>query len=82
MRIALFVTEGEQRQDNPMTDGRAVKLQMATTRLMIMIQMPMMMIIEIITIIQWQIKELCTWLQLPALACSSNFSTGGNIKTV
>ena len=80
MRIALFVTEEEQRQANPMTDGRAV--QMATTRLMIMIQMPMMMIIEIITIIQWQIKELCTWLQLPALACSSNFSTGGNIKTV
>ena len=80
MRIALFVTEEEQRQANPMTDGRAV--QMATTRLMIMIKMSMMMIIEIITIIQWQIKELCTWLQLPALACSSNFSTGGNIKTV
>ena len=80
MRIALFVTEEEQGQDNPMTDGRAV--QMATTRLMIMIQMSMMMIIEIITIIQWQIKELCTWLQLPASTCSSHFSTGGNVKTV
>ena len=82
MRIALFVTEEEQGQDNPMTDGRAVKLQMATTRLMIMIQMSMMMIIEIITIIQWQIQEVCAWLQLPASTCSSHFSTGGNVKTV
>ena len=59
MRIALFVTKEEQRdqrQANPMTDGRAV--QMATTRLMIMIQMLMMMIIEIITI-KIKIKELC-----------------------
>ena len=80
MRIALFVTEEDQRQANPMTDGRAV--QMATTRLMIMIQMSMMMIKEIITIIQWQIKELCEWLQLPAQTRSSLFSTGGNLKTV
>ena len=80
MRIALFVTEEEQGQANPMTDGRAV--QMATTRLMIMIQMSMMMIIEIITIIQWQIQEVCAWLQLPASTCSIHFSTGGNVKTV
>ena len=38
--------------------------------------------IEIITIIQWQIKELCKWLQLPAQTCSSLFSTGWNLKTV
>ena len=38
--------------------------------------------IEIITIIQWQIKELCEWLQLPAQTRSSLFSTGGNLKTV